>query len=111
MAVSDFGTTQLATDALAIAGPSGTGGEAFSYSGTTYYGVFNETDRSVIMDEVGFKDERMMTLVFPRASLTANIPINGYIFREFDSITYQVVKQNTDQQWHDLLLRKPFETS
>lgn len=110
MAVSDFGITQLAADALAISGPTGTGGEAFTYSGATYYGVFNETDRSYIMDETGFKDERLLTLVFPRTSLTSGITVNDFLFRSFDSTTYQAVKVNADQQWHECTLRRPFDT-
>ena len=110
MAVSDFGTTQLATDALAISGPSGTGGEAFGYSGVTYYGIFAELNRDLFMDAVGFKDERQMMLLFPRASLTAGITVNERIYRAFDSTTYQVVKANTDQQWHECTLRREFET-
>lgn len=109
MAVSDFGTTQLATDALAISGPAGTGGEAFTYASATYYGVFNELDRSVIMDDVGFRDERMISLVFPRASLTAGIPANGFLYRPFDATTYQVIRPNTDLAWHDYVLRRPLQ--
>jgi len=111
MAVSDFGTTQLATDALAISGSDGTGGEAFGYSGVTYYGVFAELNRDLFMDAVGFKDERQMVLLFPRASLTAGITVNDRIYRAFDSTTYQVVKANTDQQWHEATLRKEFEVT
>lgn len=110
MAVSDFGTAQLATDALAISGPTGTGGEAFTYGSTTYYGVFAELQRDLFMDPVGFKDEREMILVFPRASLTAGITVNDRIVRAFDATTYQVVKANTDQQWHECTLRREFQT-
>jgi hypothetical protein len=110
MAVSDFGTSQLATDALAISGPSGTGGEAFVYAGATYYGVFAELNRDLFMDAVGFKDERQISLVFPRASLTAGITVNDFVHRSFDATTYQVTKLNTDQQWHDCTLRRHFET-
>jgi hypothetical protein len=110
MAISDFGTTQLATDALAISGPAGTGGEAFVASSVTYYGVFSEVNRDLMMDVVGFKDERQMLLVFPRASLTAGLTVNSYLYRPFDATTYQVVKSVPDQQWHEVTLRKPFET-
>lgn len=110
MAVSDFGTTQLATDALAISGSDGTGGEAFIYSGVTYYGVFAELNRDLFMDTVGFKDERQVMMVFPRASLTVGITVNERIYRVFDATTYQVVKANTDQQWHDCTLRREFQT-
>jgi hypothetical protein len=109
MAVSDFGTSQLAADALAISGPTGTGGEAFTYSSATYYGVFAELNRDLFMDTVGFKDEREVMLVFPRASLTAGITVNDRIFRSFDSTTYQITKANTDQQWHECTLRREFQ--
>lgn len=111
MATSDFGVGQLATDALAISGPSGTGGEAFIYSAATYYGVFSEVNRDLLMDTVGFKDERQVMLVFPRASLTAGITVNDYLYRDFDSTTYQVTKSVPDQQWHEVTLRKPFDVT
>jgi hypothetical protein len=111
MAVSDFGISQLSTDALAISGPTGTGGEAFVYASTTYYGVFSEVNRDLMMDTVGFKDERQTVLVFPRASLTAGITVNDYLFRPFDSTTYQAVKGNPDLQWHEVTLRRPFDTT
>lgn len=110
MATSDFGTAQLSADALAISGPSGTGGESFVYAGATYYGVFAEVNRDLFMDTVGFKDERQMTMVFPRASLTAGITVNERIFRSFDSTTYQVTKSNPDLAWHEVTLRKEFAT-
>ena len=110
MATSDFSTSQLATDALAISGPSGTGGEAFTYAGSTYYGVFAELNRDLFMDAVGFKDERQIMLVFPRASLTAGITVNEFVHRSFDSTTYQVTKSNPDQQWHECTLRRHFDT-
>jgi len=110
MATSDFGTAQLATDALAISGPSGTGGEAFVYASVTYYGVFAEVNRDLFMDTTGFKDERICMLDFPRASLTAGLTVNDYLYRPFDSTTYQVVKSVPDQQWHGVTLRRPFDT-
>lgn len=110
MPVSDFGITQLATDALAISGAAGTGGEAFTYASTTYYGVFSEVNRDLLMDTVGFKDERITTLVFPRASLTAGITVNDRIYRPFDSTTYQAVKSVPDLQWHEVTLRRQFDT-
>lgn len=110
--MSDFDPTQLATDALAISGPAGTGGEAFTYGATTYYGVFAELDRSLLMDEVGFKDERVMVMEMPRASLTAGITANDFIFRAFDSTTYQVIGTGgTDLAWHRYTVRRPFATS
>lgn len=111
MAVSDFGTTQLATDALAISGPAGTGGEAFTYASATYYGVFAEVNRDLLMDVVGYKDERQTTLVFPRASLTTGITVNDLIYRPFDATTYQVTKSVPDLQWHECTLRRPFDTT
>lgn len=109
MALKDFDTTQLGIDALAIGGPDGTASEAFSYSGVTYYGVFNQTERDVIMETTGFADERQITLCIPRASITAGIPVNSYIYRPFDSTTWQIVKPNTDEQWHDYTLRRPLQ--
>ena len=111
MATSDFGTTQLATDALAISGASGTGGEAFTYASVTYYGVFSEVNRDLFMDTTGFRDERQVMLVFPRASLTAGITVNDRVFRDFDSTTYQVTKSVPDQQWHECTLRREFATT
>jgi hypothetical protein len=108
--MADFDVDRLATDALAISGPSGTGGEPFTYSSATYYGVFAELDRSLVMDTTSFKDERVMTMVFPRASLTAGIAVNAFIYRPFDSTTYQVTKSNPDLAWHEVTLRKPFDT-
>ena len=110
MAISDFGITQLATDALAISGPSGTGGEEFVYASTTYHGVFTEVNRDLFMDTVGFKDERQTVLVFPRASLTAGPTVNAYVYRPFDATTYQVVKSVPDLQWNEVTLRRPFDT-
>lgn len=107
MALKDFDVAQLATDALAIGGPDGTASEAFVYSGVTYYGVFNQTDRNVVMEAVGFVDERQITLCIPRVSLTAGIPANAFLYRVFDATTYQVLKPDTDEQWHEYLLRRP----
>ena len=109
MAISDFGVTQLGADALAISGPTGTGGEAFRYGSATYYGVFAELNRDLFMDTVGFKDERQVVLVFPRASLTAGITVNDFLYRPFDATTYQVTKSNPDHQWHECTLRRPFD--
>lgn len=109
--MADFDTDQLATDALAISGPTGTGGEAFVYAAATYYGVFAEVDRSLLMDAVGFKDERTLVLVFPRASLTAGLTLNDYLYRAFDATTYQIVKSNPDLAWHEVTLRRPFDTA
>lgn len=106
--MGDFDTSQLDVDALAISGPTGTGGESFVYSGTTYYGVFNEVDRSILMDTTGFKDEQSLTLLFPRASLTANLPANAFVYRPFDSTTYQVIVPRGDLAWNEVVLRKPF---
>ena len=108
MALKDFDTTQLANDALAIGGPDGQASEAFTYSGATYYGVFNETDRDVMMEAAGFADERQITLCIPRVSITAGIPANAFLYRIFDSTTWQVVKPNTDEQWHEYVLRRQF---
>ena len=108
MALKDFDITQLANDALAIGGPDGQASEAFTYSGVTYSGVFNQLDRQVIMEAAGFADERQLQLCFPRVSLTAGIPANALLFRVFDSTTYQVVKPDTDEQWHDYTLRRQF---
>lgn len=107
MAISDFGTDRLATDAQAISGPSGTGGEAFTYSGATYYGVFAELVRDFVMDTTGFNDDRHMVLCMPRASLTAGITMNDLIFRSFDSTTYQIVRGTSDQAWHEYTIRRP----
>jgi hypothetical protein len=109
MALKDFDVAQLATDALAIGGPDGTASEAFVYASTTYYGVFNQTDRDVLMENSGFTDERQITVCIPRTSITAGIPANSYIFRVFDSTTWQIVKPNTDEQWHEYTLRRPLQ--
>ncbi len=109
MALKDFDTTQLGIDALAIGGPDGTASEAFTFSGTTYYGVFNQTDRDVMMENAGFVDERQITLCIPRVSITAGIAANSYIYRIFDSTTWQIVKPDTDEQWHEYTLRRPLQ--
>lgn len=109
MANKDFDLTQLASDALAIGGPDGLASEAFIYASTTYYGVFNQTDRDVIMETTGFADERQITLCIPRTSITAGIAANSYIYRVFDSTTWQIVKPNTDEQWHEYTLRRPLQ--
>lgn len=109
--MGDFDETQLAQDALAISGPSGTGGEAFLYGAATYYGVFNEVSIDLSMDATGFKDERFMQLDIPRASLTAGITSNDVLFRSFDSTTYQVIGSgSSDLAWHSYTLRKQFQT-
>jgi hypothetical protein len=110
MALRDFDTDQLATDALAIAGADGTASESFLLSGVTYYGVFTSTDLGFTMDTVGFKDEREIRLSMARASLTAGIAPNAFLLRAFDSTTWQVVRGTTDEGWHDYTLRRHFST-
>lgn len=110
MATRDFDTTQLATDAQAIAGSDGTASESFLLSGVTYYGVFAETGLGFAMDNVGFKDEREIRLSMPRSSLTVGITFNSFIYRAFDSTTWQVLRGTTDEAWHDYTLRRQFST-
>ena len=108
MAVKDFDVTQLATDAQAIAGSAGTASEPFLIGSVTYYGVFASTGLELTMDNVGFKDEREIQLSIPRASLTVGITFNSFIRRIFDSTTWQVVRGQTDEGWHDYTLRRQF---
>ena len=108
MALKDFDVTQLAVDAQAIAGVDGTASEPFLVGSVTYYGVFAQTDFSLPMDTVGFKDEREIKLSIPRASLTVGITFNGFIRRVFDSTTWQVVQGQSDEGWHDYTLRRQF---
>ena len=110
MALKDFDPTQLATDAQAIAGTDGTASESFTVAGVTYYGVFSETGFELPMDAVGFKDEREIRLAIPRASLTVGITFNSFIRRTFDSTTWQVVRGQSDEGWHDYTLRRQFLT-
>jgi hypothetical protein len=108
MALKDFDVTQLATDAQAIAGVDGTASEPFLLASVTYYGVFASTDLGLPMDTVGFKDEREIRLSIPRASLTAGITFNAFLRRVFDSTTWQVVRGQSDEGWHDYTLRRQF---
>jgi hypothetical protein len=105
---SDFDLETIAADVNAICGTTGTAGEAFTFNSVTYYGLFSELNRDLFMDVVGFKDERLISLFFPRTALTPGLTVNGFIFRDFDSTTYQVVKQNSGIVGHDCRLRKPF---
>lgn len=103
----DFDLTQLAADAIGIGGENGLASEPFTYSGVTYYGVFNQVNSQAIMEVTGFVNEAFLTLCVPRISITAGIPVNSLVYRPFDSTTYRVINPTTDEQWHEYALRKP----
>jgi len=107
MAVKDFNIERLAIDALAIGGPDGQASEPFLSSSVTYYGVFNQLSRGIIMEASGFVDDRSISLCIPRASMTVGFEPNTFIYRVFDSTTYQIITMNADEQWHDYALRRP----